>query len=155
MSNKLPENEENQLQNHFNQLMRSMDHFFNNRSWKGFLNSMDDLFAGPLWFGGFPVDLEENESEYIITAQLAGVKKDQINIDIFQRYITITIQHDEEITQKDDKYDTFQKKQSFQRSSRTIPLASPIDEQNVTADFQDGLLTLTIPKIKGKTIKIK
>ena len=54
--------------------------------------------------------------------------------------------------EEDDKRKTFKRQQSFQRSSRTIPFPSPINEKLVKASYNDGLLQITVPKQKGKPI---
>ncbi|WP_335869672.1 Hsp20/alpha crystallin family protein [Bacillus sp. 2205SS5-2] len=139
----------------FGDIMKTMNEFFHERPVKGLLSSIDEFFSSPHPFGGFPVDSEETTSEYIITAELPGVKKDQLTIDILQNYVTISVEQNEMLEKKDTLQNKATKKKAFHRSSRTIPLSTPIDERNATASYQDGLLKLILPKKKGKSIEIK
>ncbi|MBS4173235.1 Hsp20/alpha crystallin family protein [Bacillus sp. FJAT-49736] len=156
MSEKLPgKSDNNPLHDPFQGLMRSMNNFFHEPPVKGFLESIDEFFSSPFPFSSFPVDLNETDKEYIITAKLSGVKKDQINIDIFQQYITITVENTESATQENQTQKTIFKKNSIQRTSRTIPLQKPISEAKVKANYEDGLLTISVPKEGGKRLKIE
>ena len=138
----------------FNELMKPLDAFFNETPIKGFLQSIDDLFetSFPTFQPSFQVKTSETDSEYIVSAQLPGVNKEQIEIDLMDRYITITVQSQEEIIEEDENQKTFRKQQSLQRLIRTIPFPQPINEKQVKASYENGLLQITVPKIKGKQI---
>jgi HSP20 family protein len=156
MSDKLPDKfQKNSSQDSFQGLMRSMNGFFHEQPIKGFLESIDEFFTSPFPVGAFPVELNETDKEYIITAKLSGVKKDQIDIDIFQQYITINVQNMETTTQENLDQKSIFKKNSIQRASKTIPLPKPINEDKVKANYEDGLLTIQILKENGKRLRIE
>ncbi|KQL53740.1 hypothetical protein AN964_09655 [Heyndrickxia shackletonii] len=155
MSEKPDKMEKNSLHDPFQGLMRSMNNIFQEPPVKGFLESIDEFFSAPFPFSAFPVELNETDKEYIITAKLSGVKKDQINIDIFQQYITISVENVESTTQENQNQKSIFKKSSMQRSSRTIPLTKPINEAKVKANYEDGLLTIHVPKENGKRLRIE
>jgi HSP20 family protein len=156
VTDKLPdENKKTSIQPPFQDFMRTMNQLFQEKPVKGFLQNMDDFFNSPFPFNGFPIEMDENEKEYIISAKLSGVKKDQIDIDVFQQYITITVQNTETTENEDTEQKSIFKKNSLQRTSRTITLAKPIDEQKVKANYEDGLLTIRVGKEKGKRLRIE
>ncbi|MGE6260264.1 Hsp20/alpha crystallin family protein [Heyndrickxia sporothermodurans] len=156
MSEQLPdETRKNHFQEPFQDFFRSINELFHERPVKGFLQSIDDFFMSPFPMSGFPIDLSESENHYIITAKLSGIKKDQIDIGIFEKYITITVEHKEKIVKEDQAQKSMFNKNSIQRSTRTIPLPLPINEEMVKANYEDGLLTITAPKEKGKRLKIE
>lgn len=138
----------------FGHFMKSMNGFFQEKPVKNFMQSMDDLFSSPGFFQGFPVELNENEEEYIVQAKLSGVKKNQIELDALPYGITITVRHDESLTKKDDANQIISQKRAMQRSARTVPFPGPVDEKKINASYEDGLLIVTVPKIKGKKIDI-
>lgn len=154
MSDQLPEEKRKK---HFQELdlFSSINEFFHEKRVKGFLQSIDDFFMSPFPVSGFPVELSESEQNYIITAKLSGIKKEQIDISIFDKYITITVEHKEKVVKEDQSKKSFINKSSIQRSSRTIPLPTTINEEKVKANYEDGLLTITVPKEKGKRLKIE
>ena len=144
-------NEDSKKKDQFNELMKPWNTFLNDTPLKGFLQSIDELFNKSFPFhSGFLVETSETDTEYKINAELPGVNKEQIGIDVFERSITITVQSHEDVLEEDDKRKTFKRQQSFQKSSRTIPFPSPINEKLVKASHKDGLLQITVPKQKGK-----
>ncbi|MGE8204290.1 Hsp20/alpha crystallin family protein [Heyndrickxia sp. NPDC080065] len=156
MSEKLPEEPgKSFFHEPFQDFFRSMNEIFQERPVKGFLQGIDDFFASPFPISGFPVHLSESDNHYIITAKLSGIKKDQIDIGIFEKHITITVENKESVSKEDETQNSIFKKNSFQRTSKTIPLPTPIKEEKVRANYEDGLLTIKIPKEKGKRLKIE
>ncbi|WP_456274273.1 Hsp20 family protein [Bacillus sp. AK031] len=151
MDGKLPDKKR---QKPFSDLMDSMNGFFHEKPVRGILESIDEFFSSPFPFGGFPIDLKESKADYTITAKLPGVKKEQIDIDIYQNYVTISVDNNEVHTQKDEKANVFFQKQLKQHNSRTIPLHGMIDERKVKASYENGLLTLKLGKLRGKKVEL-
>ncbi|MGG0716749.1 Hsp20/alpha crystallin family protein [Robertmurraya massiliosenegalensis] len=151
MSSKLPKEPENS-QDPFGDFRNLMNDFFYKRPVKGFLQSMDEFFQLPL--SNFPVQVKELDEKIIITAELPGVKKEQISIDILERSINISVKNVEMVIEEDEKKNTYKKSQSTQQLSRNIYLGHVIDEKNVKASYQNGLLKIRVPKLKGKQILI-
>lgn len=136
----------------FGDLRNAMNEFFHARPVKGFLQSMDDFFQTP--FSAFPVYVKETEDSHIITAELPGVKREQITIDVLDRTIHILVKNSETITEEDDLRKMFRKSHSVQQMSRKIYLGFPIHEKRIKATYQNGLLKLTVAKPKGKKIQL-
>lgn len=140
----------------FGEIVKSMNQFFNEKPMKGFLQTMDEFFKNPFpLHSPFLVDVRETEDEHIITAELPGIKREQIHLDVLDNYVTISVQSHELYTEEDENQKIFKKRQSVQRSSRTIPLPQPIIESKVKATYQNGLLKIQVPKQKGKQITIE
>jgi HSP20 family protein len=139
----------------FGEIFRSMNEFFHEKPIKGFLQTIDDFFKSPFPNGAFSVETQEKAEEFIITAQLPGIKREQIRLNILRNYITISVENNEIETAEDKYAQVFQQKLSRQQSSRTISLPQPIIENKVKASYRDGLLQIRIPREKGKTITIE
>ncbi|BCB04487.1 Hsp20/alpha crystallin family protein [Bacillus sp. KH172YL63] len=139
----------------FGDLMHTMNEFFHERPMRGMLQSIDEFFASSANpFGSFPIDITETDDHYIVTAELPGVKKDQIHLDVFPQYMTISVSDRELFTEENEKQQIIRRRQSMKKSTRTIPFPRPVKEKNVRASHHDGLLTVEIKKDSGKRISI-
>jgi HSP20 family protein len=139
----------------FRDFFRTMNDFIHEKPVKGFLQSIDEFFNSPFPSGAFPVEVRETEDDYIITAELPGVKKEQIRLNVLPNYVSISVENKEMETKEDLNNHFFQKRVSQQKLSRTIPLPAAINEKLVKASYRDGLLTIRIPQVRGKTINIE
>jgi HSP20 family protein len=103
-----------------------------------------------------PVDLHETADAYVITASLAGWKPDEVNVMVQDNTVVLAGEYKEPAELEADKAKTYHVRErphgSFQRAF-TVPTA--IDVNQATANFQHGVLTLTLPKAEsGKPRKI-
>ncbi|WP_413309235.1 Hsp20/alpha crystallin family protein [Bacillus sp. 1P10SD] len=159
MSSMLPEDKNNgkrPLPEPFRDLFKSMNDFLTEKPVRGFLQTIDDFFKTPFPVGsGFHVDTVETGKEYIITAELPGVKREQINLNITGNYLTISVENKELETEEDDINKIYRQRFTRQQSSRTISLPHAINEKMVKASYKDGLLQIKIPQEKGKIIEIE
>ncbi len=91
-----------------------------------------------------PVELKEKDKEYSVKAELPGVKKEDLDIDMEDNYITINAKKQEEHDEENDGY----KKSEFSYGefSRTIYFPQEIDINNTTAKLEHGVLKITAPK---------
>jgi len=102
------------------------------------------------------IDLIENEKNYEIVANLPGLKKDNIKISINENELVIEAKHSEKKEEKKGSYYRCERYSGNYR--RSITLTDQCDAENINAKFEDGVLTLTIPKKEpepAKEIKIK
>lgn len=136
----------------FENIMNSMNHFFHEKPIRGFLQTIDDFFSNPFPGSSFQVERSETDTEYIVTAKLPGIKKEQIQLDIYDRYITISVHHEEEVSEENTIKHIVKKQHSLQTASRTIPFPYPINEKKIKASYENGLLQVRAAKPKGKRI---
>ena len=148
MPEKRPESKiDKHIREPINHMMDAMNQFFNERPPNGgILQSIDGFFTATHSGGGFPAELQENDREYIVIAQLPGVKKEDIEIEVLHQHVTISA--------KTISREIPERKITGTRASRTIPLTKPIDPGKVGASYVDGVLRVTIPKRRGKKIEI-
>lgn len=136
----------------FGEIIKQMNHFFQER--KGILQTIDEFFRTPFPYSSFPIDVSENAQHHIIMAELPGVNREQIGIDVLGNALTISIQHSEEITEQNENRKLYRRSHSLSRSSRTVTLPFPINEKEVRATYTNGLLEIRVPKKRGKQIII-
>lgn len=101
-------------------------------------------------------DVSETDVGFCITAEVPGIKREDVKINIEDHVLSI---RGEKKQEKDEKSETFHRIERFYGSfSRSFSLPENVDEEKIEAVFNDGLLTLTIPKTeveKPKSIEIK
>ncbi|MHC0035758.1 Hsp20/alpha crystallin family protein [Pseudoneobacillus sp. C159] len=155
MSSHFPDKNTRKEKEPFGELIKSMNSFFTERPVKGLLETIDEFIKNPFNHLAFPVSLNETEKEYLITAELPGIKRDQIQIDYIGTQLTISINNQEQIIETDEINHQIHRRHSIQRSSRTINLPVPINEKLVKATYNDGLLQIRIPRKARKNIEIE
>ncbi|WP_210365431.1 Hsp20/alpha crystallin family protein [Bacillus sp. REN3] len=138
----------------FEQWFKSMNQLMQEQPVRGFLQTIDEFFKHPFPHSAFPIEMDETDKEYIVKAELPGVKKEDIAIDVIDNALTIAISKSEKLMIKDDLKQTLTQKTSQNRSSRTIPFSQRINEKKVKAIYKDGLLEVKIAKKQGRRIDI-
>jgi len=120
-----------------------------------FNDLVDDLFKGffvrPLYAGtqeALPrlrVEVAEKNGAYAVTAELPGVRKEDIKVDIDGAQVTLSaeVKREKEITEKDR---LLHSERLYGKVSRSFTLPQELDEGKVEAKFKDGVLELTLPK---------
>ena len=109
-------------------------------------NFFNDDFLSPSNFIGnaFRVDLKENENEYIIEADLPGIKKEAINIEYDNNYITVSSKRDESVEDKKDNY--VRRERHYGEFKRSFYINN-IEADKIEASFTDGVLNIKLPKL--------
>lgn len=124
-----------------------------------FTSIFDDLFEFPITntTSKTPVhDVIENDNEYQIDLLLAGVKKEDISIDVEKDVLTIKAERKEI---KDVKYN--RKETFFGKYERSFILPDDVDKDKIDASLVDGILKVIVPKLADnpklskKAIEIK
>jgi HSP20 family protein len=110
--------------------------------WAGLESEIDRLFASTL--GGFvgetstrfPVDLYEDKDNTYVRAELPGINRNDIHIEMVEGYLTINA------TRKNKDGDN---EQSF-AVNRSISIPESVQTDKVGATYENGVLTVTMPK---------
>ncbi len=101
------------------------------------------------------VDVAETDDNVVVTAELPGVKQDDVSISVLNDVLTLKGEKKEEKEIKRENYHRIERSYgSFQRS---ISLPTGVQADKAKATYKDGVLTVTIPKAesaKPKSIKI-
>jgi HSP20 family protein len=123
----------------------------------------DDAFTRPLSMadGGRyrmapSVDLFETQNEVVIQAALPGIKPEQVEINVTGEMLTLKGQIKEQSESEDKAYHI--REQRWGSFERSISLPTAIVADKAKAEFENGVLTVTLPKadeVKPKTITVK
>jgi len=116
-----------------------------------FSSIVDDLFKGflvrPVAYDlpRLSVDVTEKNGAYLVTADLPGVKKEDIHVDIDGAQVTLTaeVKREKQVAEGERVLHT---ERNFGKVSRSFALPQELDEAKAEAKFRDGVLELTLPK---------
>jgi HSP20 family protein len=115
---------------------------FQRSPWFGLESEIDRLFETALTdFSGtsatrFPVDLYEDENNTYVRAELPGVSREDINVEMTDGYLTITGARKSGSGEDEESF-------SF---SRAVSIADEVQADKVAAVYENGVLTVTLPK---------
>lgn len=121
---------------------RGGEDYFNN-----FFNSFfNGDFLTPTAFTGtsFNVDMKETADSYIIEADLPGVPKEAIGVEYEGNYLTISAKREDTIEDKQDNY--LRKERHYGEFKRSFYLDN-VDENQIKANFKDGVLKINLQKL--------
>lgn len=109
------------------------------------LEDMEKRFFSDRTLTNFKTDIRDTGKEYVLEAELPGFDKSDIGIDVQNGYLTITAEHREEKDEKDKKGNYLRRERSYGSLSRSFDV-SEIEEGEITASFNNGVLELVLPK---------
>lgn len=101
-----------------------------------------------------PVDLYETAHAYVLTAELPGLRRDQVEIHADGSRLVIRGQRDSSGAGAASGEQYHRVERGHGRFSRAFTLPEPIDVERITADLAEGLLTVTIPKAATESRRI-
>ncbi len=106
--------------------------------------------------GYFPLDISETDEAFEVEAALPGVKPEDVEVQVHGDTVTIKGNSKEEAEEKDK--DWLRRERRYGVFARSFTLPTDIDAENASADFENGLLKLRLPKSEAarpKTIKVR
>ncbi len=134
------------------------------RRWGDELDNMFEGFFRPArWVeeeaseGLFPrLDVTERDGEFVVTAELPGVKREDVDISIENGVLTISAETRSETEEKEGER-VLRQERRYGKYLRSLRLGKEIDDHKVKATLRDGVLELVLPKaeaVKPKKISV-
>jgi HSP20 family protein len=119
---------------------------------QGEVNRLFDTFFGGAGNGGGnrarrwvpAMDLVETQDALVLNADLPGLDRDDVSIEVKNNVLTVSGKRDAEHTEKADGY--YRVERAFGSFSRSLALPQGVDPDRVQANFEKGVLEVTIPK---------
>ncbi|KAJ1652003.1 hypothetical protein IWQ61_007557 [Dispira simplex] len=91
-------------------------------------------------------DLFDNDKEYVIHAELPGVKREEANVNVEGDTLTVTGETHQ--VSAENRENAKIQERRFGRFRRTFPMPGDADLEHVSAKFHDGVLEVNVPKLK-------
>lgn len=147
---KRKENEELDIYRPFEEMQKVMDRFF--EEFPRILPTFSTETFTPA------VDISENDKSYEFVVELPGMKREDVQIEVNDGVLTISGEKQED--KKEEKKGYKKIERSYGKFERSFSLPSDIDEKNISAKFENGLLNVSIPKspeakVSKRKIEIK
>jgi len=120
-----------------------------------FSREMNNFFDIPArLFGGLSsrrVDVYQTERDVVVKAEIPGVTKEDLNLYIDENSIRLSGQTRRENDFKDEN--AYRTERYYGSFSRTIPLPVEVKSEQAKAEYKDGILSITVPKVEPSKIK--
>lgn len=144
--------------------LRKYDYGFLDDNFNDFYNMIDSFFNGNdrktslVNNSTFKVDIKEDKESYKVIAEMPGFTKDDINIELDDDKLTLSVEKTEEKDESNEEEKYIHKERKSSKMTRTMHFEN-IDSENIEANLNDGLLEIKLPKLNKdnskKTIEIK
>lgn len=105
---------------------------------------------------GLPLDVVESDDAFIVTASVPGMNADDLDITITDNVLTIKGEYKADKTVEEGQYHIRERR--YGSFGRSISLPVTVDADGVDASYENGVLTLTVPKaeeVKPRRIAVK
>jgi HSP20 family protein len=102
------------------------------------------------------VDVVETESEFLLLAELPGVRKSDVKLSIQSGVLTLSGHREQPEQGKGERHHRTER--SYGRFARSFAVPDLVDEQKLSAEFKDGILTVHLPKAekaKPRSVDVK
>jgi HSP20 family protein len=135
-------------------------------SWMPVVDRLLEEFGGYLWdpFRGFEwpieyelptrtpyVDVIDSGNEYVVKAELPGLKKENVEIEVGTNEVLLTAKSEVETVEKGKTY--LHRERAFSKFSRRIGFGENIDTEKASANMAEGILEIKLPKLAPKPKK--
>ncbi|MGG0239739.1 Hsp20/alpha crystallin family protein [Bacillus rhizoplanae] len=131
----------------FRSYLKQIDDFFEQTPLRDVIADMNHFFQKGNRLLTFPVDLFEIGEDLVIKAELPGVQKQQIQIEIQGEYLKISVKEDVLGEEIKESHNYYRRERAMSEASRMIKLPYTINKKQAKASYQDGILEIRAPKL--------
>ena len=137
-----------------------MKTFVRSNEWKrlsrdpfsGLFNDWNNLHYNPIWRSTlhdnrhtFAVDISETDTEYKLLADLPGISKENLEVTFKEGLLYIAVRTQEE-SQQETEQRVLRRERYQGEISRSFKLSDLVDDENIQANYKDGVLKIIVPK---------
>ena len=127
----------------------------NNYQHNPFFDAFDDFFK-PVFYDdradSMRTDIKETENGYQLDVEMPGLDKKDIKISLENGYLTVSAEKSSREEENKDKNEKYIRKECTVSCSRSYYVGDDIERENVKAKYDNGMLTLTVPKSQPKQL---
>lgn len=97
-------------------------------------------------------DVKETEKDYILDVDLPGFKKEDVNLNLENGYLTISAKREHKVDNENRKENFVRRERSFGQFSRSFYVGD-VEQDEIEAHLENGILTIKLPKEEEKKAK--
>ena|SRR6056297_1897930 len=98
--------------------------------------------------GGASIDVADRGEEFVVTADLPGYRKEDIDVTLRGDHLQIRAETEQETEESDDEDGQYIRKERSHRAvNRSVTFPEDVDEESVAAEYRNGVLTVTLQKV--------
>ncbi len=127
-------------------LREAMDRLFQQS-----FNRTGNLIAGFTGMGTLPLDVLERDDAFVVKATVPGARPDDVEIVVRGDTLTIRVETKAEQEQQGERW--LMREQRVGNTERSITLPGPVDAEQASAQYDAGILTLTLPKAREARVR--
>ncbi|MFD0771570.1 Hsp20/alpha crystallin family protein [Bacillus sp. CGMCC 1.60114] len=131
----------------FRSYLKQIDDFFEQTPLRDVIADMNHFFQKGNRLLTFPVDLFEVGEDLVVKAELPGVQKQQIQIEIQGEYLKISVKEEVLGEEIKESHNYYRRERAVSEASRMIKLPYTINKKQAKASYQDGILEIRAPKL--------
>jgi len=96
-------------------------------------------------FESMAIDLAEHDDEFVASVDLPGFERDEVEVRVTDHTLRIEAEHEESAAESEENY--LRRERRHESASRSIRLPDEVDTDAVSASMNNGVLTVTLPKL--------
>ena len=118
-------------------------------------DELERAFFSDNALGEFKTDIQEDGDNFVLEADLPGFKKEDVKLDLDNGYLTISAQRNEELDDKDNEGRYIRQERATGSCARSFYVGKELEPKDISAKFENGILTLHLPKAEAKKLEPK
>lgn len=100
------------------------------------------------------IELKSTDTDVILRAELPGIDAKDLDVQVSREAVSLTGEYKAETKTEDKEHQIYRSEFRYGSFQRVIPLPVAVENDQVKADFQDGILTLTMPRVAAERPKV-
>lgn len=100
------------------------------------------------------IELKSTDKEVILRAELPGIDAKDLDVQVSRETVSLSGEYKTETKTEDKEHQIYRSEFRYGNFQRVIPLPVAVENDQVKADFKDGILTLSMPRIEAERPKV-
>jgi HSP20 family protein len=109
-------------------------------------DQLDRLFESPAQRWVPALDVQEDKNSFVVRTELAGLKREDIEVSLHENELTVS--GERKLEPKQEGVEIHRQERYYGKFQRTLALPTPVAADQIKAQYKDGVLTVTLPKIE-------